>query len=158
MWFAFPVAERAFPYATALTSWTRIDSGVDAPLLRSLRQAIAALVMKHPGIEEVREVHHISRRICSQNMLVFTRCALPLGDDMHTCREHPPARGARFAPIWSMRACCALVISTFLRDEDHCFMPRPGRTRAATGLCLRFTTVPCKVRKPIRRSSLSSSF
>jgi hypothetical protein len=38
------------------------------------------------------------------------------------------------------------VISAFLRDEDHFFMLRPGRTRAATGLCLRFTTVPCKVR------------
>ena len=51
------VAESAFPFASALTSWTRIDSGVDAPLLRSLRQAIAALIMKHPGMEEVREVH-----------------------------------------------------------------------------------------------------
>ena len=53
----FAVAESAFPFASALTSWTRIDSGVDAPLLQSLRQAIAALIMKHPGIEEVREVH-----------------------------------------------------------------------------------------------------
>merc|ERR1712017_66318 len=45
-------AADGFQYATALNSWTRIDSGVDAPLLCSLRQAIAAVVMKHPGIEE----------------------------------------------------------------------------------------------------------
>ena len=56
-------AADGFQYATALNSWTRIDSGVDAPLLRSLRQAIAAVVMKHPGIEEVPPPHY-SPSVC----------------------------------------------------------------------------------------------
>ncbi len=73
----FPEAENTFPYASALTSWTRIDSGVDAPLLRSLRQAIAALVMKHPGIEEVREVHHQPLRCILSTCSLLTHCVLP---------------------------------------------------------------------------------
>lgn len=75
--FAFVEAESTFPYASALTSWTRIDSGVDAPLLRSLRQAIAALVMKHPGIEEVREVYYQLPRCILSTSSLLTRCVLP---------------------------------------------------------------------------------
>lgn len=73
---AFAEAESTFPHASALTSWTRIDSGVDVPLLRSLRQAIAALVMKHPGIEEVREVHYRLRSTLSTPSLL-THYVLP---------------------------------------------------------------------------------
>ena len=74
---AFAEAESTFPHASALTSWTRIDSGVDAPLLRSLRQAIAALVMKHPGIEEVRKMHHQLRRSILSTPSLLTRYVLP---------------------------------------------------------------------------------
>jgi len=61
-------AEASFPYASALNSWTRIDNGIDTTLLRSLRHAIAALVMKQPGIEEVctndQRLHLFARHRC----------------------------------------------------------------------------------------------
>lgn len=42
------------------TSWTRIDGVID-PVLQSVRNAICGLVMKYPGIEEVRCGHACGR-------------------------------------------------------------------------------------------------